>query len=95
MPKKPRVRMKPKLIVSASIVVVSVVLDQITKLVAAANLRGTPGHSFLDGSVRLEYAENTGAFLSLGASLSPETRTLFFIVGVVVVMIVLETAKND
>jgi len=77
---------KKKLIVSAIIVFVSVVLDQLTKLLAYQNLRGQPGHSFLGGVFRLEYAENSGAFLSLGADMSEGARTAFFIVGVVLII---------
>lgn len=77
---------KKKLLVSSLVVLVSVVLDQLTKLLAWNNLRGTPGHSYLGGIFRLEYAENTGAFLSLGAEMSEGARTAFFVVGVVLII---------
>lgn len=80
------VQQKQKLIVSLLIVFAWVILDQATKLVAAANLRGRPGLSYLGDSFRLEYAENTGAFLSLGAQLDQGTRSLFFIFGVVIII---------
>jgi signal peptidase II len=76
------VPLKKKLLVSSLIVLVSVVLDQLTKLLAFQNLRGHPGYSYLGGIFRLEYAENTGAFLSLGADMSEGARTAFFVVGV-------------
>jgi signal peptidase II len=41
--------------------------DRGTKMLAAAELAGGGSHSFLGDSVRLVYAENAGAFLSLGA----------------------------
>lgn len=44
-------------------------LDQATKLLARKHLAFGPGRSYLDGIARLEYAENRGAFLSLGANL--------------------------
>lgn len=81
-----QVPLKKKLLVSSLIVVVSVVIDQITKLLAWNHLRGTPGHSYLGGIFRIEYAENTGAFLSLGAEMSEGARTAFFIVGVVLII---------
>lgn len=77
---------KKKIAVSLMIVVVSVVLDQITKWMAFTSLRGQPGYSYLGGIFRLEYAENTGAFLSLGAEMSDGARTFFFVVGVVVII---------
>lgn len=80
------VPLKKKLLVSSAIVVISVVLDQLTKLLAYQNLRGQPGYSYLGGLFRLEYAENTGAFLSLGADMSDGARTAFFIVGVVLII---------
>lgn len=78
--------LKRKLIVSSAIVVVGVIADQIVKWLAAVHLRGTPGYSYLGGLLRIEYAENTGAFLSLGASLSQEARTWIFIFGVVLIL---------
>lgn len=82
----PRIPLKQKLLVSASIVFVSIVLDQLTKLAAWTGLRGQPGHSFLGGIVRLEYAENTGAFLSLGANMGETARLLILVFGVMIVI---------
>jgi signal peptidase II len=55
--------------------------DRVTKHVAATTLADGPGRSFLAGSVRLEYAENTGAFLGVGADWPPTIRTAVFAVG--------------
>jgi signal peptidase II len=55
--------------------------DRATKHVAATTLAGTPGRSFLADTFRLEYAENTGAFLGLGAGWPLSARTALFIVG--------------
>jgi signal peptidase II len=52
--------------------------DHVTKHVASVTLQGTPGRSFLSGTVRLVYAENEGGFLSLGADWSPGLRRLVF-----------------
>jgi len=41
--------------------------DRLTKHLASDALAGEPGRSFLGGMVQLEYAENPGAFLGLGA----------------------------
>lgn len=82
----PGVGPKQKMLVSAAIVAVSVVVDQWVKWLAAQNLRGRPGFEYFGGAVQFEYVENTGAFLSLGAQMSPEARTLFFVVGVLFIL---------
>ena len=66
------------LFVSTAILVLTVALDRWTKVLAQQHLRGAPRHSWLGDTVRLEFAENRGAFLSLGASLSPELRNAIF-----------------
>ncbi len=50
--------------------------DRVTKHVAATRLAEAPRQSFLADTVRLEYAENPGAFLSLGADWPRPVRTL-------------------
>jgi signal peptidase II len=54
--------------------------DHVTKQLASNSLAGRPPQSFLADTIRLRYLENTGAFLSLGARLSPGTRTALFTV---------------
>jgi signal peptidase II len=56
--------------------------DQLTKSAARAYLPGTGVHSYLVDSLRLEYAQNSGAFLNLGESLSPTVRFDGLIIGV-------------
>jgi len=55
--------------------------DRVTKHVATTALADEPRQSFLADTVRLEYAENTGAFLGLGASWSEPVRTAVFGIG--------------
>ena len=55
--------------------------DRVTKHVAATTLSEAPSRSFLADTFRLEYAENTGAFLSLGSHWPPAVRTVVFGVG--------------
>ena len=52
--------------------------------------------SLLGGAVRFEYAENTGAFLSLGASLPSGTRALLFVggTGLIVVGLLVAMARG-
>jgi signal peptidase II len=57
--------------------------DQAAKIVAHSKLSASPGPiSYLNGVVRFEYAENSGAFLSLGSALPPSAR--FFLLEVMV-----------
>jgi signal peptidase II len=62
--------------------------DQLSKRVAATSLADTGRHSYLGDVVRLEYTENAGAFLSLGAGLSPGVRTALFSIGGAILVIV-------
>ena len=60
--------------------------DQAAKAMARDSLVGRT-ISLLGGAVRFEYAENTGAFLSLGASLPSGMRTLLFVGGTGVIVL--------
>lgn len=55
-------------LVLALTVVAIIGCDRATKRVASAALADQPARSYLGDTVRLVYAENTGAFLSLGAT---------------------------
>lgn len=55
--------------------------DRVTKHVAETTLTGTPRQSFIADTIRLEYVENTGAFLSVGADWPPAVRTTVFGIG--------------
>lgn len=52
--------------------------DRVTKHLAVTNLAGEPGHSYFADTVRLDYHENAGGFLSAGAHWSPTTRVVVF-----------------
>ncbi|MFZ5471190.1 MAG: signal peptidase II [Myxococcota bacterium] len=67
--------------------------DQATKRIATHTLKSAPAYSYLGDTFRLVYAENRGAFLSLGASLPDAARfwILTVIVGLLLVGIVLYT----
>ena len=67
--------------VAVPVIVIGVVLDQITKIWAAAKLPLEPW-SYLGDLFRLQFAKNTGAFLSLGADLSENARFWIFVVAV-------------
>lgn len=52
--------------------------DQATKYIAADKLSAhQPAQNYLGGMFKLTYAENRGAFLSLGAGLSDKQRQIF------------------
>lgn len=53
--------------------------DQATKTIATNSLMGIPPHSFLADTVRLDYALNSGGFLSLGDDLPIQYRKWIFI----------------
>ena len=52
--------------------------DRVTKHLAVTTLAGTSGHSYLGDTVRLDYHENSGGFLSAGANWRPQTRAVVF-----------------
>jgi signal peptidase II len=61
--------------------------DQATKSAARTYLAGENTLSFLGGIFRLHYAENPGAFLSLGARFSAQTQYWIFVVAVSAVLL--------
>jgi signal peptidase II len=61
--------------------------DQATKFIAKSYLMEHPMIAVLGGTVCILYAENDGAFLSLGASLPRETR-MFIFTGVVALFLI-------
>src|ERR1700720_309625 len=61
--------------------------DQLSKSAARTYLPRDSVVSLLGGTVRLQYAENPGAFLSLGAALSKPARQIAFTFGVGVLVL--------
>jgi signal peptidase II len=62
--------------------------DRVTKHLATERLADAERQSFLGDVFRLEYAENTGAFLSLGSTLPDWLRTGLLTYGVALGLIV-------
>lgn len=54
--------------------------DRVTKVVAMRSLPGDAVRSYWGDTVRIQYAENKGGFLSLGANLSERARFLLLTV---------------
>lgn len=52
--------------------------DRVTKHLAMTSLAGMPQQSFLADTIRLDYHENPGGFLSMGATWRPEVRAVVF-----------------
>jgi signal peptidase II len=67
---------KTRLLTVGSVVAITVGLDQWTKYLATNMLQGQPDQFYLNDVLRLTFARNTGAFLSLGSELGPVLRPL-------------------
>lgn len=63
--------------------------DQVTKALAREHLARRPPLTYLDGTVRLQYTENAGAFLSLGSGLPEGLRFWVFTVFTAVALVAL------
>lgn len=70
-------------------IVATIGCDRVTKHVATTALAHAPGRSYLADTIRLEYVENTGGFLGLGASLPRTARTALFTIGTGFMLLVL------
>jgi signal peptidase II len=78
---------KAKRIAALLVVLLTTVgCDQATKQIVQSRLSATEPLIFLNGMVRLQYTENPGAFLSLGAGLSDTLQHWIFTVAVAVVL---------
>jgi signal peptidase II len=73
-------KLKKRAILIVSILIVSVVLDQVTKIIAQTYLKDAGGISFLHDIFTLHYAENTGGFLGMGSAVSVNLRFWVFTV---------------
>lgn len=69
-----------------TIIIICITGDQFTKYVALKYLQPIEPMSFFYDTLRLHYTENTGALLSLGESLSEQTRFWLFIVFVILLL---------
>ena len=67
-----------RLLTVLGVVVMTIGCDRITKQAAERHLAGRPGLSLADDVIRLEYAENRGGFLSIGADLPAPVRAVVF-----------------
>ena len=76
-----------RLVLIVNLLLACVGCDQTTKSLAREHLQSRPAITFLGDTLRLQYAENPGAFLSLGASLPHRWATAVFTVGAAVAIL--------
>lgn len=76
-----------KATIITTVVAVSVVTDQVTKVIARDALEGEPVRRYLGDTLRLTFIENHGAFLGLGGNLPETARTLIFTVFVSLMLV--------
>lgn len=69
---------KKRILTLFLILLAIIVCDRITKNIAKQNLPQHETIRLLHDTVRLQYAENTGAFLSLGSRISEPARYIVF-----------------
>lgn len=83
--------MKPKnrAIIILLILFVTITLDQVTKKIAHACLAGSGTISFFHNFFVLQYAENKGGFLGMGASIPESMRFWVFSVLVALFLVIL------
>lgn len=65
----------------------AILLDRMTKVWAVNSLKGEPSTSYWNDFFRLVYAENTGAFLSLGSGLDDNWRTIILSILPIIVLL--------
>lgn len=82
-----RVMKKTRLLLFLALAFGSVGCDHATKQLAQEALSGSAPISLIGDAVRLELAHNPGAFLSLGADMSPALRKMLLIGGVPVLLL--------
>ncbi len=69
-----------------TVLLLSVGLDQATKAIAHQYLSQRPPISLLNDTLRLQFARNTGAFLSLGSTLPHDIRYWLLTVSVAILL---------
>lgn len=78
-------------LVRVSFFFVLIAVDQLTKVIAKVILSTSGMLNFLGGTFRLQYTENPGVFLSLGANLAEEQRFWIFSVLIPIFLILVST----
>ncbi len=89
-PPVPKARSHRLLGVTLAVAALVIVLDQLSKAWAIANLRNQPPVKILGEWLQLNYTENTGAAFSLGAGFT----VIFSLLAVVVAAVIVRTASK-
>ena len=82
-------KLKTRAAVIILILFVSIILDQITKKIAHTYLSDKGAISFFHNIFVFQYAENTGGFLGMGASVPESIRFWVFSVSVAIFLVIL------
>lgn len=64
-----------------ALIIFTIGCDRVTKHLAERSLSDVPQQSLMRDTVRLSLSENTGGFLSLGATWPADVRTAVFVIG--------------
>lgn len=73
-----------KFVLPLVIMILVILSDRMTKIWAVETLKGYPSQSYLGDSFRIIYAENEGAFLSLGSDLPENVR--FWVLAIIPIL---------
>ncbi len=68
-----------RIVLAVLVLLVCTGFDRITKIVARQKLAGAPPILLLDDTIRIQYSENPGGTLSLGAKLPEKARFALFV----------------
>ena len=69
-----------RILLLSFIIFINIGCDQVTKKMAQEHLPHQEEITYLDGRLKLIYAENTGAFLSFGDDWHPVIKSIFLII---------------
>jgi signal peptidase II len=75
-----------RIILISLVIIFCIFVDQLTKSIARDYFHSHGAISFAGDTFRLQYAENPGAFLSLGADLPIRFRAIIFTIGSLVII---------
>jgi signal peptidase II len=75
-------------------VVSTIGCDRVTKHIASVALAGGDVRSYFADTIRLEYVENTGGFLGLGANLPDAWRTMLFTTVTGVILLAMAAVRS-
>lgn len=82
-------KLQTRAVILSIILVVSITADQVTKKIAQIHLAGSETISFFHNVFILQYTENTGGFLGLGAAIPESIRFWVFSVAVTLFLVIL------